>query len=92
MIAICEPKAKEVKILNNKKIWVLLDDGREISVPIVWFPRLVRASQEQLNNFKLIGSGTGLHWPDLDEDLSIKGFLLGFKGIDSGFPLPTPSI
>ncbi len=88
MIAISEPKAKEVKILKNHMIWALLEDGREISVPIAWYPRLMKATQEQLNNFRLIGSGTGLHWSDLDEDLSIKGFLFGYKGVDSGLPLP----
>ncbi len=76
-VLIIEPKAIEVKIIENHAIWVLLEDGREISVPITWYPRLSKASIEELNNFRLIGRGTGIHWEDLDEDLSIKGFILG---------------
>lgn len=85
-----EPKAMEVKIVEDHAIWTLLEDGREITVPITWYPRLMRASKEKLSNFRIIGKGSGIHWPDLDEDLSIRGFILGFKGVDS--PLPRPEI
>lgn len=50
-------------------------DGRELSVPLVNFPRLANATERQLNNWRLIGSGIGIHWPDIDEDLSIKKLL-----------------
>ncbi len=52
-------------------------DGRTISVPISWFPTLSNASQSQRENWELLGDGEGIHWPDLDEDLSITGLLIG---------------
>ncbi|MDX1957859.1 MAG: DUF2442 domain-containing protein [Leptospiraceae bacterium] len=76
-----EPRAKDVKIIEDYAIWVLLEDGREITVPIFWFPKLIKATKQELNNFRIIGRGSGIHWEDLDEDLSIRGFLLGFKGV-----------
>lgn len=54
---------------------VRLDDGREIAVPIGWFPRLADAAPEQRANLRLIGRGVGIHWPELDEDLSVAGLL-----------------
>lgn len=54
---------------------VTLADGREIAVPLVWFPRLLDATLEQRGNWRLIGRGQGIHWPDLDEDLSVAGLL-----------------
>ncbi len=85
-VLIIEPKAVEVKIIEDHAIWALLEDGREIIVPIAWYPRLSKATNQELNNFRIIGRGSEIHWEDLDEDLSIRGFILGFKGIDS--PLP----
>ncbi len=70
---IIEPKAIEVKIIEDHAIWTLLEDGREIIVPIAWYPRLFRATKQELNNFRIIGRGSGIHWEDLDEDLSIGG-------------------
>ena len=55
-----------------------LADGRTISVPLAWYPRLVHATQGERDNWELIGTGEGIHWPDLDEDLSIEGFLAGW--------------
>jgi hypothetical protein len=52
-------------------------DGRTISVPLVWYPRLLNASVEQRNNWRIIGGGYGLHWEDVDEDLSTEGLLRG---------------
>ena len=54
-----------------------LRDRRRISVPLVWYPRLASASPEALLNWEIIGAGYGLHWPDLDEDLSTEGLLRG---------------
>lgn len=54
-----------------------LKDGRRIAVPIEWYPRLVRASREQLANWQVCGGGYGIHWPELDEDLSTEGLLRG---------------
>ena len=52
---------------------VSLRDGRTISVSLAWYPRLLHASKEQLGNWKIAGGGYGIHWPDLDEDLSTEG-------------------
>jgi Protein of unknown function (DUF2442) len=54
-----------------------LMDGRTIIVPLVWYPRLLDAAPEQRRNWKLSGAGYGLHWPDIDEDLSTEGLLRG---------------
>ena len=54
-----------------------LADGRTIIVPLVWYPRLLSASVEQRSNWKVAGAGYGIHWPDLDEDLSTEGLLRG---------------
>jgi len=54
-----------------------LMDGRTISVPLAWYPRLMRASSEQRKNWELAGGGYGIHWPDVDEDLSTEGLLRG---------------
>ena len=70
------PQAYNVKCTDAELV-VELVDGRTISVPLVWFPRLSRASEEKLNNWQLLGGGEGIHWPDLDEDLSVAGLLAG---------------
>jgi hypothetical protein len=56
---------------------VSLMDGRTISVPLVWYPKLLHASEGQRKNWKTSGGGYGIHWPDLDEDLSTEGLLRG---------------
>ena len=56
---------------------VSLMDGRKVTVPLVWFPRLSRASKSQLENYELLGDGEGIHWPEVDEDLSVAGLLRG---------------
>ena len=56
---------------------VSLADGRVISVPLLWYPRLQSASPEQRSNWELCGAGYGIHWPDIDEDLSTEGLLRG---------------
>lgn len=54
-----------------------LDDGRTISVPVAWYPRLREATVSERQNLQLIGNGEGVHWPDLDEDVSVENMLLG---------------
>ena len=54
-----------------------LSDGRSISVPLAWYPRLVHATEQERDNWRLIGGGEGIHWPDLDEDISVEGLLAG---------------
>ena len=56
-----------------------LMDGRSISAPLAWFPRLLNATPEQRANWEKAGGGYGLHWPDLDEDLSVEGLLRGAR-------------
>ena len=70
------PQAHNIKCTDVSLI-VELVDGRTISVPLVWFPRLAQASKKQLDNWELLGEGEGIHWPEVDEDLSINGLLVG---------------
>ncbi|UYM15697.1 DUF2442 domain-containing protein [Endozoicomonas euniceicola] len=70
------PLAQHVKC-SESELTVTLVDGRVLIVPISWFPTLASATKEQLNNWELLGEGDGIHWPDLDEDLSVKGLLSG---------------
>ena len=62
---------------TQETISVDLMDGRIISVPLAWYPRLLNANSEQLNNWQVCGGGYGIHWNDLDEDLSTEGMLRG---------------
>ena len=62
---------------DSDNLWVFLTDGRQLSVPLTFFPRLLGASQQQRENFLISGGGTGLHWESLDEDISVEGLLLG---------------
>jgi hypothetical protein len=56
---------------SEHKITIFIEDGREISIPLEWFPKLRSASLEELNNWRFIGNGEGIHWDDLDEDLLV---------------------
>lgn len=69
-------KAKDVRFTDDLLI-VDLIDGRTISVPVAWYPRLLHATPEQRNNWQIAGGGFGIHWPDVDEDLSTEGLLRG---------------
>jgi hypothetical protein len=71
-----DPRAKEVAVTDDE-LTVVLADGRRISAPLAWFPRLLRATADQRRNYELLGDGVGIHWPDLDEDLSVAGLLRG---------------
>ena len=62
---------------SDDSLAVRLMDGRTIAVPLVWFPRLLDATAAQLANWQICGGGYGIHWPDLDEDLSTEGLLRG---------------
>lgn len=62
---------------NGATLAVQLDDGRAISVPLAWYPRLLHATTEERDNWRLIGKGQGIHWNDLDEDISVEGLLAG---------------
>lgn len=62
---------------DRDTMWVELDDGRALGVPLAWFPRLMRASTAQRQNYRIGRSGNGLHWDDLNEDISVEGLLMG---------------
>ena len=62
---------------SDDSLSVGLRDGRVISVPLAWYPRLLHATREQRSNWKIAGGGYGIHWPDVDEDLSSEGLLRG---------------
>jgi len=64
---------------SDDALSVSLRDGRVISVPLVWYPRLLNATPTQRNNWKIAGGGFGIHWPDVDEDLSTEGLLRGAR-------------
>ena len=76
MVEIEVPNAESVTVADDT-LSVDLSDGRTISVPLAWFPRLVHASQEERKNWKLIGKGQGIHWEDIDEDISVENLLVG---------------
>ena len=63
--------------ITDDTLSVDLDDGRTISAPLAWFPRLLHATSEQLANWQVAGGGYGIHWPELDEDISTEGLLRG---------------
>ena len=69
--------------IDAKKISVELLDGRTLIVPILWFPRLMSGTKDERNNWQIIGDGEGIHWPDLDEDISVEGLLAGKGSMES---------
>jgi hypothetical protein len=71
-----DERVKAVRV-SRDLLTVDLMDGRTISVPLAWYPRPADASPEALRNWKITGAGYGIHWPDLDEDLSTEGLLRG---------------
>ena len=75
-IDIAHARAQKVSVTEDELI-VELVDGRKIAVPLTWYPRLVHGIQGERTNCRLIGDGDGIHWPDLDEDISVEGLLAG---------------
>jgi hypothetical protein len=73
-----EPRAIELAFHGNL-FEVHLEDGRILSVPLDWYPRLERASSQQRKNFQWLGKGMAMHWPDIDEDISVEGLLRGLR-------------
>lgn len=69
-----QPLAVDVSC-NNEALRVVLADGRVISVPLMWYPRLLDATPKDRNNWQLIGGGLGIHWEDLDEDVTVESLL-----------------
>ena len=77
-----EAAASSVEVTEDELI-VSLVDGRRISVPLAWYPRLSLATPEERNSYELMGRGTGIHWPLIDEDLSVSGILRGNPSYES---------
>ncbi|MXY73186.1 MAG: DUF2442 domain-containing protein [Dehalococcoidia bacterium] len=69
-------RVQDVRVTEDT-LTVDLLDGRTISVPLTWYPRLLHATEAQRNNWQVAGGGFGIHWPDVDEDLSTEGLLRG---------------
>jgi len=71
-------KARARKVLfREDTMWVDLEDGRQLGVPLAYFPRLLNAESEQREKYELSGGGAAIHWESLDEDISVEGLLLG---------------
>jgi hypothetical protein len=81
--AATEPRISGIEVTDNE-IVAMLVDGRRVSVPLAWSWRLLEATPQQRQHFEIMGNGTGVHWPDIDEDISIAGML-------RGVPAPRPS-
>lgn len=83
-----DPCAEQVHCTDDELV-VTLTDGRTLSVPLAWFPRLVQASAQQRAQYELLGDGSGIHWPAIDEDISVQGLLAGTPSVDAD-PAPKP--
>ena len=81
-IELRQAKAQNVKVTDDELI-VELNDGRTIAVPLVWYPRLLYGTQEEREKWRLIGDGQGIHWADLDEDISVEHLLAGIPSGES---------
>jgi Protein of unknown function (DUF2442) len=75
-VNVVEPRLLAIQITEDEIIAHLID-GRTVSVPLIWSWRLSEATETQRQNFEIIGDGQGVHWPDIDEDISIEGMLYG---------------
>jgi hypothetical protein len=82
IIEVVIPLAESVRVTDDE-LTVELSDGRTISVPLAWYPRLSRGTAEERQKWQFNGKGTGIHWPDLDEDISVRALILGRKSGES---------
>lgn len=83
--SISEVRASKVWF-DEDNMWVALLDGRSLSVPKVWFPRLLGASAQELEQYELSGNGAAIHWEKLDEDISVPNLLLGYGAVKRKTP------
>jgi hypothetical protein len=81
-----EPRAVAV-VVTDETISVDLADGRTVSAPIAWYPRLAHATVAERSNWRFVGHGEGIHWPELDEDISVGGLLAGRSSRESNASL-----
>ena len=72
---------------SEDSLTVRLDDGRALSVPLAWYPRLLHGTEAERGNYELIGAGECIHWPELDEDISVQGLLAGRRSAESAASL-----
>jgi hypothetical protein len=72
-----------VVAVGRDRLEVALTDGRTVGAPLVWYPRLQQGTPKERKNYRLIGGGTGIHWPDLDEDISIEALLAGRRSFEN---------
>jgi len=79
------PKTSPVQsvTVSGDSLTIELTDGRSISVPLAWYPRLFHGSAAERGNYELIGDGEGIHWPDLDEDISAENLIFGWPSGES---------
>jgi hypothetical protein len=77
-----EATAETVSVTQDT-LTVHLADGRTLSVPLAWYPRLLHGSSKERSRWRLIGKGEGIHWPDLDEDISVESLLFGYPSGES---------
>lgn len=68
---------------DENNMWVALNDGRQLSIPVSYFPRLAKATPAQREKYEISGGGVGLHWDEINEDISVPGLLLGNKDLTS---------
>ena len=80
-LAVEMPRASSVTC-TEQELTVFLADGRHISVPIVWFPRLAKANAQQRADYEILGDGEGIHWPQIDEDISVFGLIAGKPSVE----------
>jgi Protein of unknown function (DUF2442) len=84
-----DERVSQVKV-SEKALTVTLKDGRTIAVPLTWYPKLLNASPQQRKNWRIAGGGYGIHWPEIDEDLSTEGLLRGAPAPRGDGDLQTP--
>ncbi len=82
VIELSAVQASEVNVTDDT-LAVDLTDGRTLLVPLIWYPRLWHGTPEERNNWRFIGNGEGIHWPELDEDISVEGLILGKQSGES---------
>jgi hypothetical protein len=82
VIEIRQARAQNVRVSEDELV-VELEDGRTLSVPLAWYPRLLNGTQAERQHWRMIGDGEGIHWPDLDEDISVEQLLLGIPSGES---------
>ena len=77
------PAAVQRVVITDHALTIELGDGRSLSAPIEWYPRLAHATPRERDNWRLIGGGRGIHWEDLDEDISLESLLAGRRSTES---------